>query len=81
MEVVIKVKKSRCRGSLDSCYLVRPSQGFWGTGGKGHLFQRSRGKRPNVDGNRGTKPILGTGNIFRKTNFGEQVNTGTGIPL
>ena len=47
---------------------MRPSQGFWGTGEQGHLFQRSK-----YGGNRGTKTTLG--NIGNQDfDFGEQGN-------
>ena len=51
---------------------MRPSQGFWGTGEQGHLFQGNGGTNANFEGNRGAKTKLGN----RKTNFdfGEQGN-------
>ena len=39
--------------------VMRPSQGFWGTGERGHLLQRNRGTKANFEGNRGKKTILG----------------------
>ena len=54
--------------------------------GKGHLFQGNREQRPNFEGNRGTKTILGNREyIYIK--IGEQANlyyqgsNGTGPPL
>ena len=35
------------------------SPGVLGNRGKGHLFQGNREQRPNFEGNRGTKTILG----------------------
>ena len=35
------------------------SQGVLGNRGKGHLFQGNREQRPNFEGNRGTKTVLG----------------------
>ena len=32
--------------------LMRPSQGFWGTGEKGYLFQGNRGTKSNFEGNK-----------------------------
>ena len=56
--------------------LERPSQGFWGTGETGHLFQGNRGTKPNFEGNRGTKTILGN-RAHKKTNFRFLRNRGT----
>ena len=30
---------------LSECFLLRPSQGFWGTGETGHLFQGNMGTK------------------------------------
>ena len=67
--------------------LMRPSQGFWGIGEKGHLFQGNKGQI--LRGTEEQKKYLGTGNI-RKQIFdflgtGEQANLfqgnkGTGNP-
>ena len=54
---------------------VRPSQGFWGTGEQGHLFQGNRGtKKGQIL--RGTKTILGN-REHKKTNFRFLGNRGT----
>ena len=48
---------------------LRPSQGFWGTGGeKGIYFWGIGEERPNYVGNRGTKTILGN-REHKKTKF------------
>ena len=70
--------------------LLRPSQGFWGTGENGIYFRGTGEQRPNFEGNRGTKTILGN-REHNKTNFQflgnrEQANLfqgnkGTGTPL
>ena len=42
--------------------ILRPSQGFWGTGEQGNLFQGNRGANAIFQGNRGTSSeIWGTG--------------------
>ena len=65
------------------------SPGLLGNRGKGHLFQGSREQRPNFEGNRETKTILGNREyIYIKIGFratGEQANlfqgsNGTGPP-
>ena len=54
---------------------MRPSQGFWGTGEQGHLFQGNREQRLNFEGNRGTKTILGNREHRKQFSiFGEQGN-------
>ena len=40
--------------------ILRPSQGFWGTGEQGHSFQ----------GNRGTKVVFGNRKHRKKSDFG-----------
>ena len=69
---------------------MRPSQGFWGTGEQGLLFQGNTGTKANFEGNRGTKTILGNREhrkqIFDFWGTGEQANLfqgnkGTGTPL
>ena len=37
----------------------RPSQGFWATGEKGHLFQGTREQTSKTERKRGAKAILG----------------------
>ena len=51
-----------CRPRLNvASEQCRPSQGFWGTGGKGHLFQGNRGR---------TILVIILGNMeHKKTNF------------
>ena len=39
--------------------LLRPSQGFWGTGKRPFFFGGTREQRPNFEGNGGVKTILG----------------------
>ena len=56
--------------------IMRSSQGFWGTGETGHLFQGNREQRPNFEGNRGTTTILGN-REHMKTNFRYLGNRGT----
>ena len=68
---------------------MRPSQGYWGIGEKGYLFQGNEEQRSNFEGNRGTKTILGN-REHKKTHFrflgkDEQANLfqgnkGTGTP-
>ena len=55
---------------------VRSSQGFWGTGEKGIYFRGTGEQRPNFEGNRGTKTILGN-REHKKTNFRFLGNRGT----
>ena len=53
--------------------LMRPSQGFWGTGEKGHLFQGNKGQI--LRGTEEQKKYLGTGNIRKQIfDFWEQGN-------
>ena len=50
-----------------SCWffvLLSSSQGFWEQGKKDIYFKGTGEHRPNFEGNRGTKTILGTGNIM-----------------
>ena len=54
--------------------LMRPSQGFWGTGKKGHLFQGNKGQI--LRGTEEQKKYFGTGNI-RKQIFRFFGNRGT----
>ena len=71
-----------------STRIMRPSQGFWRTGKKGIYFRGTGEQRPNFEGNRGTKTILGNREhkkIFDFWGTGEQVNLfqgnkGTGTP-
>ena len=56
--------------------LLRPSQGFWGTGENGIYFRGTGEQRPNFEGNRGTKSILGN-REHKKTNFHFLGNRGT----
>ena len=56
--------------------LLRPSQGFWGTGENGIYFRGTGEQRPNFEGNRGTKTILGN-REHKKTNFQFLGNRGT----
>ena len=66
---------------------MRPSQGFWGTGEKGYLFQRNKGQILRGTGEQ--RQYWGTGNtrkqIFYFMGTGEQANLfqgnkGTGTP-
>ena len=51
------------------------SPGVLGNRGKGHLFQGNREQRPNFEGNRGTKTLLGNREyIYIKSVFGQQGN-------
>ena len=56
--------------------VVRPSQGFWETGEKGIYFRGTGEQRPNFEGNKGTKTILGN-REHKKTNFPFLGNRGT----
>ena len=38
---------------------LRPSQGFWGTGEKGHLFQGKRRTKAKILGEQGNKDNIG----------------------
>ena len=67
--------------------LMRPSQGFWGTGEKGYLFQGNKGQILRGTGEQ--RQYWGTGNIrkqiFNFVGTGEQANLfhgnkGTGTP-
>ena len=55
---------------------MRPSQGFGEQGKKGIYFRRTGEPRPNFEGNRGTKTILGNME-HKKTNFRFLGNRGT----
>ena len=44
--------------------MLRPSQGFWGTGKEGYLFQGNKGK--NLRGTREQRQYWGTGNIRKQ---------------
>ena len=52
-----------CRSAV-FVHSLRPSQGFWGTGEQGHLFQGNKGL--NNEGNKGTKPKAVFGNREHK---------------
>ena len=61
---------------------------FWGTGGNGIYFRGTGEQRPNFEGNRGTKTILGNirKQIFDFLGTGEEANLfqgnkGKGTPL
>ena len=45
---------------------VRPSQGSCGTGENGIYFRGIGEHRPHFEGNRGSKTVLGTGNIRKQ---------------
>ena len=56
---------------------MRPSEGFWGTGQRGHLFQgkKARNKCLEFRGTEEQWQFWGTGNIGNQYNgFGEQGN-------
>ena len=59
-----------------SSFLLRPSQGLWGTGEKGIYFRGTGEQRSNFEGNRGTKTILGN-REHKKINFRFLGNRGT----
>ena len=69
--------------SLSLSLSLSLSPGVLGNRGKGHLFQGNREQRPNFEGNRGTKTILGNREYkyikigFRAT--GEEANLFQGI--
>ena len=58
--------------------MLRPYQGFGGTGVKGIYFRGTGEQRPNFEGSRGTKTILGNREhkkqIFEFWRTGEQAN-------
>ena len=66
VKLAVTVSEAKCC-QISNTIAIMPSQGFWGTGEKGHLFQGNKGKilrgtgeqRQNFEGNRGTKTILG----------------------
>ena len=54
---------------------MRPSQGFGEEGNKGIYFRETGEQRPNFEGNRGTKTILGNREHKKKNSiFGEHGN-------
>ena len=61
---------------------MRSFQGLGEKGGKGIYFRRTGEQRPNFEGNKETKTILGTGNIRKQIldMYGEQGNKGTCTP-
>ena len=63
-------------GKVSSTLMMRPSQGFFGTGKRGIYFRGTGKQRPNFEGNRVTNTILGKSD-HKKTNFRFLGNRGT----
>ena len=73
--IVKHVKYTTYKGQAS---VLRPSKGFLGTQGKkGIYFRRTGEQRPNFDGNRGTKTILGNREHKKTAHFQFFGNMGT----